>query len=152
MQWTSGARRITAILSLLVIFVSSLLAPAAQAQTNAGVIKVTAVDESEKPVSGAVVELKLKGAVVGATTTNDKGEAEFTKVAHGTYEVGIAKDTFEPLTQTDLILAAGASVEVKFTMIPKVQLKDVVVNVNEKNEDPLEKGGARADTLLRADV
>jgi len=152
MQWTSGAHRITAILSLLVIFVSSLLAPAAQAQTNAGVIKVTAVDESEKPVSGAVVELKLKGAVVGTTTTNDKGEAEFTKVAHGTYEVGIAKDTFEPLTQTDLILAAGASVEVKFTMIPKVQLKDVVVNVNAKNEDPLEKGGARADTLHRADV
>src|SRR5262249_6807284 len=128
MQSTSGFHNITSILSLLVIFVSSLLAPAAQAQTNAGVIKVTAVDESEKPVSGAVVELKLKGAVVGTATTNEKGEAEFTNITQGTYEVSIRKDTFEPLTQSDLILAAGASVEVKFTMIPKVQLKDVVVN------------------------
>jgi len=152
MQSTSGFHKITAILSLLVIFVSSVLVPTAQAQTNAGVIKVTAVDESEKPVSGAVIALKLKGAVVGTATTNEKGEAEFTKIAQGTYEVVIAKDTFEPLTQSDLVLAAGASVEVKFTMIPKVQLKDVVVNVNATSEDPLVKGASPADSLKRAEV
>jgi len=90
---------------------------------------VTNFDESHKPVSGVVVEVKLKGSLVGTMTTNEKGEAEFAKLGPGAYEVVVSKVTFEPLTQSDVALTAGASVEIKFTMIPNVQLKDVVVYV-----------------------
>jgi len=113
---------------------------------------VTTFDESDKPVSGVVVEVKLKGSLVATTTTNEKGEAEFTKLGPGTYEVGVSKETFEPLTQSDVALTAGAPVEIKFTMIPKVQLKDVVVNVQAGSETPVEKGASPAVALSRVEV
>lgn len=153
MQWTSGPHRLRKLLPLLAIASIFLFSIQIGAQPGrSAVIRVTALDESDKPVTGALVEVKLKGSVVATTVTNEKGEAEFTKLAPGTYEVAISKESFEPLNQGDVALTAGAPIEVKFTMIPKVQLKDVVVNVQAGTETGIEKGASPAAELGRAEV
>ncbi len=153
MLWTSGARRIITILPVLIITLSLLFLTSVQAQqTHSAAIHVTTFDESDKPVSGVVVEVKLKGSLVGMMTTNEKGEAEFAKLGPGAYEVVVSKETFEPLTQSDVALTAGAPVEIKFTMIPKVQLKDVVVNVQAGSETQVEKVASPAVALGRVEV
>jgi carboxypeptidase family protein len=153
MQWTRGPQRLRKFLPLLAIVSIFLFSLQVVAQPGrSAVIRVTASDESDKPVPGALVEVKLNGSVVATTVTNEKGEAEFGKLAPGTYEVAISKESFEPLNQSDVALTAGAPIEVKFTMIPKVQLKDVVVNVQAGRETGIEKGASPAAELGRAEV
>src|SRR5262249_35898913 len=140
MQQIRGARRIKTILSILTITLSLIFILSGHAQQVSNVsIRVTATDESEKPVAGVVVELKLKGKLVSTSATDEKGEAEFANLLPGTYEVIVSKDTFETLNQNDVVLTSGAPIEVKFTMIPKVQLEDQVVNVKAGSESPLER-------------
>src|SRR4030095_2768141 len=135
------------------IFLFSMPISAQSGRTAvSSVIRVTALDEFDKPVTGAQVEVKLKGAVVATTLTNEKGEGEFTGLAPGTYEVVISKESFEPLNQSDVLLTAGTPIEIKFTMIPKVQLKDVVVNVQAGADAGIEKGASPATGLGRAEV
>src|SRR5262245_48386311 len=136
---------ITVTLSLL--FSTSILGQ----QARGALIRVTASDESDKPVAGASVEVKLKGTVVATTATNEKGEAEFANLQPGTYEVVVSKESFEPLNQGDVVLTSGTPIEVKFTMIPKVQLKDVI-NVQAGRETPIEKGASPAAELARAQI
>src|SRR5215813_11256010 len=153
MQRISGAHRLKAILSILTITLSLIFIVSGHAQQVSNVsIRVTATDESEKPVAGVVVELKLKGKLVSTSATDEKGEAEFAKLLPGTYEVIVSKDTFETLNQDDVVLTSGAPIEVKFTMIPKVQLKDQVVNVQAGSETSVEKGSSPASTLGRVEV
>jgi Carboxypeptidase regulatory-like domain len=153
MQRTSGPRRIRHLLALLAIAATVLFSMSVAAQiVRSAVIRVTAFDESDKPVSNVLVVVKLKGSLVATTATNEKGEVEFSKLVPGTYEVGVSRESFEPLTQGDVVVTAGALVEVKFTMIPKVQLKEVVVNVQAGSETLIEKGASPATELRRADV
>ena len=152
MQWISGPPRLRKLLPLLAIASILLFSIQIGAQTvRFAVIRVTALDESDKPVPGARVDVKLKGSVVATAVTNEKGEAEFTKLVPGTYELDISKESFEPLNQGDVALT-GAPIEVKFTMIPKVQLKDVVVNVKAGTETGIEKGASPAAELGREEV
>lgn len=157
MQWTCGPRRIRNLLPLSAIALTLLLTMSVPASVppqigRSAVIRVSAFDESDKPVSGVLVEAKLKGSAVATAATNEKGEAEFTKLAPGTYEIVVSKESFEPLTQGDVVLTAGAPVEVKFTMIPKVQLKDVVVNVQAGADTSIEKGASPAAALRRGEI
>ena len=152
MQWISGPPRLRKLLPLLAIASILLFSIQIGAQTvRFAVIRVTALDESDKPVPGARVDVKLKGSVVATAVTNEKGEAEFTKLVPGTYELDISKESFEPLNQGDVALT-GTPIEVKFTMIPKVQLKDVVVNVKAGTETGIEKGASPAAELGREEV
>src|SRR6266850_8236163 len=115
MQWTSGPHRLRKLLPLLAIASIFLLSVKIGAQPGrSAVIRVTALDESDKPVPGAVVEVKVKGSVVATTVTNERGEAEFAKLAPGTYAVAISKDSFETLNQDDVGLTTGGRIEVKF--------------------------------------
>ncbi|HTG17621.1 MAG TPA: carboxypeptidase-like regulatory domain-containing protein, partial [Blastocatellia bacterium] len=131
---------------------SLLLTGGALAQSRSlGTIRVTSQDESEKPVTGVVIELKLKGAVVNTAKTNEKGEAVFSNVAAGTYDVAVSKETFEPLSQSEVTLTSGLTVEVKFTMVPKVQLSDTV-NVQAGSNTTIEKGSSPSTELQRAEL
>ena len=151
MQWTNKPHPPGKFLSSIILALVLSIGIYAQ-QGASSVIRVTALDESDKPVAGVSVEVRLKGAVVGTATTNEKGEAELAKLAPGTYEVSVSKETFEPLTESAVALTAGAPIEIRFTMIPKVQLKDVVVNVQAGTETPIEKGASPAAQLDRTQV
>lgn len=149
MQWTTKPRPPRKLLFTIIL---SLIASASIYAQQVSAIRVTALDESDKPVAGVLVEVTLKGTVVGTNTTNEKGEVEFAKLAPGTYEVSVSKETFEPLTESEVALTAAAPVEIRFTMIPKVQLKDVVVNIQAGTETPIEKGASPAAQLDRTQV
>src|SRR6266436_5124307 len=152
MQWTSGPHRIITILPLLIITLSLLFLTSVQAQqTQSAVIRVTTFDESDKPVSGVVVEVKLKGSLVGTMSTNEKGEAEFAKLGPGAYDVVVSKESFEPLTQSDVALTAGAPIEIKFTMIPKVKLTDAVT-IQAGSKDSVEKIASTPTDLRRDEI
>lgn len=150
MLWTSGPQGLRKFLPLIAIASIFLYSFQILAQSGrSAVIRVTALDESDRPVAGAQVEVKFKGTVAAATLTNEKGEAEVTTLAPGIYEVAISKESFEPLNQDEVALTVGAPIEIRFTMIPKVQLKDVVVNVQAGTETGIEKGASPAAQLGR---
>ncbi|MFP5261138.1 MAG: carboxypeptidase regulatory-like domain-containing protein [Blastocatellia bacterium] len=124
--------------------------PGAQQRPGA-TVRVSTNDESEKAVAGVRVELKLGGAVVATAVTNERGEAEFSGVAAGTYEVAVSKEGLETLTEGGIAVAAGSPVEIKFTVIPRVQLADTV-NVRAGSEAAVEKGASVSTDLQRSQV
>ena len=124
-----------------------LLPVAAFSQTT--LLRVTARDEADQPVAAVRLELKRAGAVITSTVTNEAGEAEFATVAAGNYEVSAAKEGFETLTQSDLIIAAGTPLEVKFIMVPKIQLKEGVNVTATTTASPIEQGASPSTDLSR---
>jgi hypothetical protein len=137
----------TAVLLALLLSAS---VPGAQQRAGA-TVRVSTNDEAEKAVAGVRVELKLDGAVVATAITNERGEAEFSGVAPGTYEVAVSKEGLETLTEGGITVAAGSPVEIKFTVIPRVQLADTV-NVQAGSEATVERGASVSTDLQRSQV
>jgi hypothetical protein len=152
MHRISGPILIGKLIPLAVISLFLILSGSSDAQqARTGVIRVTTSDESEKAVAGVLIEIKLKGAVAATAVTSEKGEVEFANLAPGSYEVVVSKESFEPLTQSDIALTAGTPIEVKFTMIPKVQLTDAVT-VHAGAQEQVEKAASPATNLQRAEI
>jgi len=115
------------------------------------VLRINTSNESDKPLAGVEAQLKSKGTVVRTITTNEKGDAEFVDIAPGTYEVAITKEGFEPLTQSDIVVTAGAPLEIKFTLSPKIALSEAVT-ITDRADAPLEKGASPAAELQRTQI
>jgi hypothetical protein len=109
------------------------------------------VSDADGPVNGAVVEVKLNGPTMATAVTNVAGEAEFTTLAPANYQVTVSRVSFEPLTASNIIMTPGAQVEVRVTMIPKVELKEAI-SVKADRDTQLEKGASPAVELQRAEV
>jgi Carboxypeptidase regulatory-like domain len=122
----------------------------AQQSRPVALVRISTSSESDKPVAGVVAQLKLRGTVVGTTTTNEKGEAEFVNIAPGTYEVVVTKEGFEPLTQSDIVVTTGAPLEIKFTLSPIIALSEAVTI--QDRADAIEKGSSPATDLQRTQV
>src|ERR1044071_3648641 len=144
------AELIRSVNAVALAFVLSLSAMAAQSRSTA-TVRITTHDESDKPVAAVVVELKLNGAVVATSKTNDNGEAEFSNVALGTYDVSVSKEGLETLTENGVTVQTGAPLEVKFTVIPKVNITDTV-NVQANSDAAVEQTASVANALQRAQI
>src|SRR5262245_1652433 len=106
-------------------------------------IRVITLDESNRPAAAVRLELRRAGAVVGGVVTNEKGEAEFPLPAPGDYEISAAKEEFETLTQPDLKIVAGAALEVRFVMVPKIKIGEKIdVTASAASSTPLEQGAS----------
>lgn len=143
--------RLVKHLALLCLALSVLFELSVSAQTRTGVIRVVTADEADNPMPGVIVELKLKGSVAATATTNEKGEAEFKTLLAGTYEVSASKESFETLTQSDVALTGDRPVEIRFNMVPKIELKDTV-NVKAGSEAPIDKGASPGSQLERTEI
>jgi hypothetical protein len=111
------------------------------------------LDESNRPVAAVRLELKRAGALVGSAITNEKGEAEFPLPAPGAYEITAAKEEFETLTQSDLSVVAGAPLEVRFVMVPKIKIGEKIdVTASAATAAPLEQGASPSTDLQRQQV
>jgi Carboxypeptidase regulatory-like domain/TonB-dependent Receptor Plug Domain len=117
-------------------------------QARQVVLRVTAHDESDKPVPGVLVEVKGKNGVVATGSTNDKGEAEFPGIAPGTYEVVVSKEGTETLNESDVVISPTTPVEVRFTIIPKIEVKEAVT-VQAGGTTPAEQGASTSTELQR---
>jgi hypothetical protein len=140
-------KSVTAVSLALLLSMSALAA----GQRTGATVHVSANDEAEKAVGGVRVELRLAGAVVATIITNEKGEAEFSSVAPGIYEVIASKEGLETLTEKEIVVTAGSPVEIKFTVIPKIELTDSV-NVQASAETTVEKSASVSAELKREQV
>ncbi|MGA9772617.1 MAG: TonB-dependent receptor [Blastocatellia bacterium] len=143
-QWI---RSVNAVALALVL---SLSAMAGQSRSTS-TVRITTHDETDKPVAAVLVELKLKGAVVATSKTNEKGEAVFSNIALGNYDVSVSKEGLETLTETNVTVQTGAPVEVNFTVIPKVNITDTV-NVQANSDATVEQSASVANALQRAQI
>src|SRR2546423_12104532 len=84
----------------------------AQQVRSGATMRVITHDEAEQAVAAVVVELKRNGTVVSKTTTDEKGIAEFTNIAPGTYEVVTSKEGLETRNQPYVAVTAGTPDEI----------------------------------------
>jgi hypothetical protein len=116
-------------------------------------IRVVTLDESNRPAGAVRLEIRRAGVVVGSAVTNEKGEAELPLPAPGNYEIAAAKDEFETLTQSDLTVAPGTSLEVRFVMIPRIKIGEKIdVTASSASPTPLEQGASTSTDLQRQQV
>ena len=134
--------------------VSLLLALAyCELKAQTPTLRVVTVDEANRPVAVVRMELKRAGAVVGGAVTDDKGAVELPLPAPGAYEITAAKDGFETLTQSDLTVVAGAPIEVRFVMVPKIKIGEKIdVTASAAPATPLEQGASPSTDLQRQQV
>ncbi|MBO0860446.1 MAG: TonB-dependent receptor [Chloracidobacterium sp.] len=116
-------------------------------------IRVITLDEMDQPAAEVRLELRRAGVVIGGAVTNEKGEAEFPLPAPGDYEIAAAKDEFETLTQSDLKVAAGAPLEVRFVMAPRIKIGEKIdVTASAPAATPLDQGASPSIDLQRRQV
>jgi Carboxypeptidase regulatory-like domain len=153
MQFFSSPRlhTLTRSLTALPLVLALSFSVLAQQVRAGATMRVITHDEAEQAVAAVVVELKRNGTVISKTTTNEKGIAEFTNIAPGTYEVVTSKEGLETLNQTDVAVTAGTPVEITFTVVPKVNLS-ATVNVQAGSEAPVEKAASVSTELKRTTV
>jgi carboxypeptidase family protein/TonB-dependent receptor-like protein len=138
---------------LISVALTVLLSTAAFAQSRAaGSLKVTVHDEADKPVAGALVEVKFKQTVAAKALTNDAGQAEFSNLAIGTFVVVVSKDEIESLSQPDVVIFAGVPIDLSFIVVPKVELKDTITVKATDEPAQIERGSSVATELQRADL
>jgi hypothetical protein len=140
-------RSVTAASLALLLSMTALAA----VQRAGATVRVSANDEAGKAVAGVKVELRQASAVAATTITNEKGEAEFSGVAPGTYDIVASKEGLETLTEKEISATAGSAVEIKFTVIPRIELTDSV-NVQAGQDTTVEKSASVSTELKRSQV
>jgi hypothetical protein len=101
-----------------------LLSTTSFAQPSQRMIRVFVQEESGAPIAAAAVTVKRGSEVVASINTNEKGEAVASNFPAGKYDITITKDGFQPRTQANVNLSDEASVEIKFTLVPKIEVSD----------------------------
>lgn len=93
--------------------------------TSQRLIKIIAQAEDGTPVSSAIVTIKRGAQVITTSMTDEQGVSMITNFPVGKYEITISKDGFQPFTQ-EVTLTQEASLEVKFTLVPKIEVSDKI--------------------------
>ncbi len=135
--------------AIFLVLLLSQLPAAASAQTQTAIIRATACNETGDPIEGVTMTLKSGEAIIGTLQTDNNGIAEF-HTGPGSYSVVASKVGFEVFAASNLTLAA-LPLEVKFSLIPKIEVKDSVT-VNASESSPVEEMSAKAVVLEPAEV
>lgn len=113
------------VLGTLLLLVALAASAIAQGSRVDG-LRVTTESQTQERVARVTVQIKKAGVLVSTSVTNEKGEAEFPGLAAGTYEIMVSKEGYENLTQGDVAVGSGTLIQVKFTLVPKIELKEGV--------------------------
>ncbi len=103
-----------------------LFSLSAFAQQPARTVRVIVQEENGAAIPAAVVTLKRGNELIATINTDEKGEAVASNFSAGKYEITVAKDGFQPRTQGNVNLSDDASVEIKFTLVTKIEVTDKV--------------------------
>ena len=122
-----------------------------QQPTPSTTMRVLTRDQANEPVPGVQAQLKRAGAAVSGATTNEQGEAALIDLAPGVYEIVVVKEGFERLKRSEINATAGSSTEIRFTMVPKIEVKDSV-NIRANAGNPVEQVASPATELRRTQV
>jgi hypothetical protein len=103
-------------------------------------VRVLTVDQSNQPVADVEIQIQRGGTLIARAVTNALGSAEFGTLSPGNYEVVVEKTGFERLTRTVDDLRSGSTVEIRFALTPKIELKDTVT-ITGVNDTPVISSG-----------
>ena len=120
-------------------------------QGSLAAVRVRAQDETGAPVAGVLIQFFLGRDLVASASTSERGEAELAQVVPGSYQVVASKDGYETLRQNGVVVAGGASVEVEFSLVPKLERKDSV-NVDATPDNPVEQGASVPAELQHEEI
>src|SRR5215813_4538348 len=96
------------MLSVLVAIVLSLQLCFAQGSGNAS-LDVIVRDPSGALVNKAQVQLTTNGRILATAQTNQKGEARFSKISPGRYQIHVEAVGFKPLDSELPVLTPGSN-------------------------------------------
>jgi len=120
-------------------------------QGSLAAVRVRAQDETGAPVAGVLIQFFLGRDLVASASTSERGEAELAQVVPGSYQVVASKDGYETLRQNGVVVAGGASVEVEFSLVPKLERQDSV-NVDATPDNPVEQGASVPAELQHEEI
>ena len=123
----------------------------AQSPGQSSTVLVTTMNQTGEPLGEVTVELKSSGRILKSQTTDGKGTTKFTDLSPGNYEVIVSQEKYQTQSRSDLILEAGSSLQVDFTMVPRIELKSSV-DVEAKPETPVEQGASPPAELQREEI
>src|SRR5215813_3648968 len=134
----------------ILVFALFSLTMSAGAQQSQRTIRILAQEDSGAPIAAATVMFKRGAEIAGTLKTSEKGEALVTNLPAGKYEITITKEGFEPRSQRDVNLSDDASVEIKFTLMPKIALNEKIEVSARANAAALPEQTASTATELQA--
>jgi hypothetical protein len=108
------------------IALCAFFCPLPSAAQGQSAIQMMVRDEVGKPVSNVEAHLKHNGVDVRVAVTNEQGEFVFAGLSTDEYELAISKPGFESVTQSVVTDPRGATAEIEFTLIPKLERTDRV--------------------------
>jgi outer membrane receptor for ferrienterochelin and colicins len=135
----------------LFLLLALLVAAAAPAHAQTGIVSgsIRAVDGS--PVAGARIEAATGGRVAGTATSDAAGNYRISGLAAGQYVLTITGTGFEP-RQVDVALAAGQTATVNTTIATAAfQLDALVVSASKRLEKALE-APARVEVVTAREI
>src|SRR5262245_1842751 len=135
---------------LVLVFALFGIAVSAVAQPSQRTIRILAQEDSGAPIAAATVTLKRGTEIASTLKTSEKGEAAAVNLPAGKYEVTITKEGFEPRSERDVNLSDEASVEIKFTLVPKIALNEKIEVSASANSAALPEQTASTATELQA--
>ncbi|HKV39539.1 MAG TPA: carboxypeptidase regulatory-like domain-containing protein, partial [Blastocatellia bacterium] len=144
--FSSGKMVPSVFASLVAVLFLSI--PGAFAQSPSTSLLIVTRDASDKPVVGAVVDVKRNGTSVTSGVTNEKGEAHFTDLPPGNYQVVISKDGFQEDTEDNVQLTGTRPEQVLIGLSPKVHI-DEAVNVHAQPDQAVDPGATPLGNQLQ---
>jgi Carboxypeptidase regulatory-like domain len=132
---------LSAGLALLLWLLRPLPWAFAQQAMPSAVLRARAQDGANNPIPDVLIQVTFGKVIAASASTNDQGEVELPKLAPGNYEVAASKEGYETLRQSSVVLTSERPVEIEFTLVPKVELKDSI-DVVATPDNPVEQGAS----------
>jgi len=135
---------------ILVLLLLTFSALAASQGGNAS-LQVTVHDDAGNAVSGVPVSVTAHDGKQLLGTTNEAGVCELAVAQAGSYSVTISGEAFQAQTQKNVVVAAGTRLDLEFTAIAKITVRQQV-SVEGSSENPVEVGASPPSELQREQV
>src|ERR1039457_6085360 len=104
-------------------------------------VDVTVVNQSNQPIPGVRLQLKLGETAIASAETDPSGHAAFADVKPGRYNLTATKDGFVAAQKSDLDLSQSAGAAVEFTLVPVPAARQESVEV-QGTAEPVEQGSS----------
>jgi hypothetical protein len=128
----------------------SISSYAQQPSPRAGILRVTVIDEQQRPLPNAACALlkettantAAKTSPAAITTTDEQGVAAFANVASGLYMLRVESKGFEVLTRKGVVIAAGQTNEITVALTVAAVSESVTVNAPDNAATSVEAGAS----------
>jgi Carboxypeptidase regulatory-like domain len=128
-------------LAILVCYATMTVNAAPAAVT----VEVTVFDQTKQPVPGVEVRFENARHTVSSAITDAKGQAQFTELEPGHYEIAATKAGFEPIQKSEIDLPQARTLTLELTLTPPI-VRQESVNVR-ASISPVDQGSSPGTEL-----